>query len=76
MSRFRYCRRAFLFQRGRVGFLNRIGNTGFAVETAVAGFLNASDFVVNEMEDAVSFISVLDQVAMSIELRIFLANQS
>ena len=43
---------------------------------AVAGFLNPSDFVVNVMEDAVSLISVLDQVAMSIELRIFLANQS
>ena len=33
-SRSRYCRRAFWFRRGRAGFLNRIGNTGFYCRSA------------------------------------------
>ena len=37
---------------------------GFAAAgLAVAGFLNASDFVVNVIEDATSLIGTLDQVA-------------
>ena len=41
-----------------------------------AGFLNLSDFVVDVMEDVASLISALNQVAMSIWLRIFQVNQS
>ena len=37
---------------------------GFAAAgLAVAGFLNASDFVVNVMEDAASLVGALNQVA-------------
>ena len=37
---------------------------GFAAAgLAVAGFLNASDFVVDVMEDAASLVGALDQVA-------------
>ena len=34
-----------------------------AAALAVAGFLNASDFIVNVMEDAASLVGTLDQVA-------------
>ena len=50
---------------------------GFAAAgLTVASFLNESDFVVNVMEDVASLISALNQVAMSIWLRIFQVNQS
>lgn len=44
--------------------------------SAVLDFLNTSDFVVNVIKEAASLISVLNQVAMSIWLRIFQVNQS
>ena len=44
--------------------MGRVEGEGFAAAgLAVAGFLNASDFVVNVMEDAASLVGALNQVA-------------
>ena len=54
-----------------------VESEGFAATgLTVASFLNESDFVINVMEDVASLISALNQVAMSIWLRIFQVNQS
>ena len=42
----------------------------------VAGFLNASDFVVDVMEDVASLVRALYQVAKSIQHRIFQGDQN